>query len=357
MIKNIVILCGGQSTEHEISLRSAVSVINGLESSSADVTVYFIDKEGRFVPLGNLDHVEKPEDLIRKSSQSKLESIGSFCRHLSSLKDPMILPVLHGQTGEDGQIQGFLQTLGLPYVGCGITSSALCMDKALMNQVFLACGLPEARFIVIKREDPENADRDALLQRVREELGLPCFVKPANNGSSVGVNKADETNFIAALDEAFTYDHKIVIEEMISGHEVEVSVLGNEDARASKPGSYTSSHELLDYEAKYLDRAIIENIPHPMTEEQYQKCQKLALLAYHAAGCEGFARVDLFFGADGNFYVNEINTFPGMTVTSLAPKLWTALTDMTFAQYLNALMDYAEKSYARRNSIKNSWEI
>ncbi len=357
MMKNIVVLCGGQSTEHEISLRSAVSVINGLDRSTFDVSVYYIDKKGRFIPLGKLDHVEKPEDLIANSSLSKLESIARFSLDLDALEDPILLPVLHGQTGEDGQIQGFLQTLGLPYVGCGITSSALCMDKAYLDQIFQACGLPEARFIVLKKEDPENANRLALLQRVREELGLPCFVKPANNGSSVGVNKADEKNFMEAVDEAFKYDHKIVIEEMISGHEVEVSVLGNLDARASMPGSYTSSHEVLDYEAKYLDRTIIENIPHPMTEDQAQRCRSLALKAYQAAGCEGLARVDIFFGEDGNFYVNEINTFPGMTPTSLAPKLWTALTEMTFPQYLEAIIAYGEESYQRRSSIKNSWEI
>lgn len=356
MIRNIVVLCGGQSTEHEIALRSAKSVINGLDRSDKHLSVYYIDKKGCFVPLGNLTHVDKPEDLIAKSKLSRLESIARFASDMDQLEEPIVIPVIHGQTGENGQIQGFLQMLGLPYVGCGITSSALCMDKAYLNQVIQAYGLPQAKFIVIKDNSPENADRKSFLQRIKKELGFPCFVKPANNGSSVGVHKADEKNFDRALDDAFNYDHKIIVEEMIAGHEVEVSVLGNEDAKASKPGSYTTSREVLDYEAKYLDRTIIENIPHPMSEEECRRCQDLALKAYHAAGCEGLARVDIFFGDDGNFYLNEINTFPGMTPTSLAPKLWTDLTDISFSKYLELLIDYAEKSYQRRNKIKNFWE-
>ena len=170
------------------------------------------------------------------------------------------------------------------------------------------------------------------------------------------MTKTSRENFDQALDEAFAYDHKILVEEMIRGHELEVSVLGNAEAKASKPGSYTTTREVLDYEAKYLDRTLVENIPHPLSEEKTREIQDLALRTYHALGCEGLARVDIFYGEDDCFYVNEVNTLPGMTPTSLAPKMWTALTDMTFSDYLDAIIRFGEESYANRQTLTYSWE-
>ncbi|WP_071705899.1 D-alanine--D-alanine ligase family protein [Murdochiella vaginalis] len=360
-MKTILILCGGRSTEHEIALRSAKSVINGLDRKAYHVEVCYIDKKGRFLPLGALTHIEHEEELVRTSDRSRLETISDFCllvERLSAESEALIVfPVLHGQTGEDGEIQGFLQTLGVPYVGNRLTTSALCMDKGFANEIFRACGLPEADYLVYTRTqwEADGKKSEALAKRISDSFGFPCFVKPANNGSSVGVSRATEATLTDALTEAFRFDRRIVIEEEIQGHELEVSILGNAHPKASLPGSYTSTHEVLDYEAKYNDTSTKENVPHPLSPEMTKAVQKLALQAYEALGCEGFARVDLFLGDDGKLYLNEINTFPGMTPSSLAPKLWTALTEMTFRDYLDELIAYALESEAAQNTVETSW--
>ncbi|MDD7543178.1 MAG: D-alanine--D-alanine ligase [Peptoniphilaceae bacterium] len=354
-MKNIVVLCGGRSTEHEIALRSAKTVINELDHEKYYIHAVYIDKQGRFIPIGLMDHVEHPEDLIRTTAHDHLRSIGDFCSYISLLQgETLVFPVIHGQTGEDGEIQGFLQALHLPYVGNGVTASALCMDKGFANEVLRAAGIPEADFIVLTESEWLSGDR-SYPSRIEKELGFPCFVKPANNGSSVGVSRAEKSTLEEALKEAFRYDRRVVIEKAIVGKELEVSVLGNAEARASLPGSYTTTRTLLDYDAKYMDKTLVENVPHPLSDAKNQEIQQLALKAYHALGCEGFARVDIFMDQDERFYVNEINTFPGMTPSSLAPKLWTSLTDMTFRDYLDAIIEYAQASQTNRAQIETSW--
>lgn len=353
-MKTIIVLCGGQSTEHEIALRSAKNVINELDRSKYKVLCFYIDKEGRFLPLGSPEKIEDVTDLMVKSSKNVLTTISEFIDDISGLDDPMVFPVIHGQSGEDGQIQGFLQTLGLPYIGNGIMASALCMDKGYSKQVFSSLNIPQAKYILLEKGDDLLKDRARLLDMVKAKLGLPCFIKPCNNGSSVGVTKADEKNFDMALDEALKYDRKILIEEAVAGCELEVSVLGNHEARASQPGSYTTSRPVLDYEAKYLDSGLIENVPHKLPADKLKELQDLAIKSYKALGCEGLARVDIFQNKNGDFLVNEINTLPGMTPSSLAPKLWTSLTDMTFSSYLDHLIIFAGESYLERKSLSNS---
>ncbi len=360
-MKTILILCGGRSTEHEIALRSAKSVINALDRKKYRVEVCYIDKQGCFLPLGEVGPIEEERELIRTTRQPRLSTISTFCRlveRLSAESETLIVfPVLHGQTGEDGEIQGFLQTLGVPYVGNRLTTSALCMDKGFANDVFHACGIPEADYLTYTRTqwEADGKNSEAIALRISHSFGFPCFVKPANNGSSVGVNRATEETLAKAIEEAFRFDRRIVIEEEIHGHELEVSVLGNTHPKASLPGSYTSTHDVLDYEAKYNDTSTKENVPHPLSTETTKAVQTLALKAYEALGCEGFARVDLFLGDDGKLYLNEINTFPGMTPSSLAPKLWTALTEMTFAEYLDELIGYALESEAAQETVETSW--
>lgn len=360
-MKTILILCGGRSTEHEIALRSAKSVINALDRKKYRVEVCYIDKQGCFLPLGEVGPIEEERELMRTTHKPRLSTISTFCHLVERLSQKsetlIVFPVLHGQTGEDGEIQGFLQTLGVPYVGNRLTTSALCMDKGFANDVFRACGIPEADYLTYTRTqwEADGKNSEAIALRISHSFGFPCFVKPANNGSSVGVNRATEETLAKAIEEAFRFDRRIVIEEEIHGHELEVSVLGNTHPKASLPGSYTSTHDVLDYEAKYNDTSTKENVPHPLSTETTKAVQALALKAYEALGCEGFARVDLFLGDDGKLYLNEINTFPGMTPSSLAPKLWTALTEMTFAEYLDELIGYALESEAAQETVETSW--
>lgn len=366
-MKSVLVLCGGRSTEHAIALRSARTVINELDRAHYRVFVCYISERGVFVPIGEMDHVAQSEDLRREEKESRLASIRTFCDFLATIPgvDPqtpvaerlIVFPMIHGQTGEDGEIQGFLQTLSLNYIGNRLTASALCMDKGFANDVFAANGLPQARYITYTRDQWLRSERnaDALADHLEATLGLPCFVKPANNGSSVGVNRATRDNLKEAVEDAFRYDRRIVIEEEIHGHEVEVSILGNEMPKASLPGSYDTTHAVLDYNAKYHDTTTVENVPHKLDPETTQNVRDLALRAYRALGCEGFARCDLFVTESGALFMNEINTLPGMTPTSLAPKLWTALTDMTFATYLDTIIDYAEASQEATDSIETIW--
>lgn len=355
-MKNIIVLCGGKSTEHEVSLRSARTVINCLDRSKYRVYAVFLDKEGRFVPLGKIDDpIESPKGLAKTSEDSLLASISKFASFVDTLDQVIVFPVIHGQSGEDGEIQGFLQSLNLTYVGNGIMSSALCMDKGYANQVLRESKLPKLPFYVLSKEDYKKAEKEELEKHIEEVCGLPCFVKAANGGSSLGVYRAEKENFFQAVEKAFAYDRRIVIEKEAKGIELEVSILGNENPKASLPGSYTSHKEVFDYDAKYNDESTIQNVPHPLSDEIAEQVQNLALQTYKTLGCEGLARVDIFMTPEGDLYINEINTLPGMTSISLAPKLWTELTDMTMSDYLDELIHYAEESRKSRSEIVTSW--
>ncbi len=356
-MKTIVVIYGGRSTEHEVAVRSANTIINQLDRSKYIVYGVYIDKSGKFIPYGKIDKpVDSSAKLTLSTNKTRLESISDFCSFIETLDNPMIFPAIHGQTGEDGEIQGFLQTLGLQYIGNRLTASALCMDKGFANEVLKSSGIAKANFIVLTLDEYTGTPIDEITEKVEIICKFPCFVKPANNGSSVGVNRAIKETLSDALKDAFKYDTRVVIEEEIKGCELEVSIIGNFDAKASLPGSYTYVRDVLDYTAKYSDSQTIENVPHKLEENKTKELQKLALKAYHALGCEGMARVDIFMDENGKFFVNEVNTFPGMTQTSLAPKLWTKLTDMSFSEYLDVIISSAEVSENNRNKIVTSWE-
>ena len=344
---NIHVLCGGESSEHEISLRSARAIINNLDKEKYNVSFTYITKDGKFVPIGKyIEDIENPEDLKRITSLNKKESIMQFIDFINQIEDPYILPVIHGTTGEDGQIQGFLETLGIKYIGNKIAPSAICFDKAIANDLFALHGIPQAKYYVInKKRYMRDANKESIVSNILDKLGENVFVKPASNGSSIGVSRANKDNIIQALEEAFKYDDKVVVEEEMPFEELEVSVLGNENPIASLPGSYTTQREIFDYEAKYHDKNLVMNVPHELSESDSNRVRELAIDAYLAVGCNGFARVDIFMGLDGNFYVNEINTFPGMTPTSLSPGLWKATDGINYGQVLDRIISYAIERY------------
>ncbi len=352
-MRDIHILCGGISSEHEISLRSAQSIINYIDKDKYKVSMSYIDKEGKFIPLGYYSsRIEKPEDLIRYTDDSKLESISKFIKYLDGLDNPLIIPVIHGTTGEDGQIQGFIKTLGFNFVGNDILASALCMDKGFANDMFKAHNIPQANYYILTRSKYDrHPSKDKIVTDIFDICGDQVFVKPANNGSSVGVNRANRDNIVQALEEAFKYDNTIVIEEEIIGEELEISVLGNENPVASLPGSYSTKREFFDYTAKYHDKTLIRNIPHKLDKDKENKVRTLAIDAYQATGCMGFARVDIFLDQEGNFFVNEINTFPGMTFSSLSAGLWEATDGTSFSQLIDKLIDLAIDKEEKNNTL------
>ena len=289
----VAVVYGGRSGEHEISLRSAETVMKSLDPERYQIIQYFISKEGRW----------KPRTLVPEP-------------HANPEID-VVFPVLHGTFGEDGTIQGLFEMAGLPYVGCGVLASSLAMDKEMAKRVLGGHGVLTAEYVTIFREnlDPAEALRN---------LTFPMFVKPANLGSSVGISKVkDEAELRAALAEAAQYDRKVIVERGIIGKELETAVLGNDPAEAAIPCQIIPSREFYDYEDKYLlDKAKIL-LPAPIGDEKTAELRAIAVKAYKALGCEGMARVDfLLEESTGRLYLNEINTIPGFTSISMFPKMW-----------------------------------
>ncbi len=355
---DIVVIYGGKSTEHEVSVRSAKTIINGLDRDKYSVYAVFIDKNGIFNPIGKItEPIIANSELTKKINNYKLDSIKNFCDFVQNLENPLIFPALHGQSGEDGEIQGFLQTLGLPYAGVGLTSSAICMDKGFADLVMKGANIPHAKFYILTKNEYENTDWSIIFNKILKELGKKVFVKPANCGSSVGVTRANRNNLRTAIETALKYDNRVVIEESIDGVELEISIIGNHNnAKASLLGNYTFVTDIFNYHAKYVDTCTIENVPYPLSEEKTKEVQAIALKTYRELGCEGLSRIDIFMDKNENFFVNEINTLPGMTETSLAPKLWTQLTDMTFSKYLDIIIESAIESNKDRKRIQTSYD-
>jgi D-alanine-D-alanine ligase len=278
-------------------------------------------------------------------------SIIDFKTESSSPAIDVIFPVLHGPYGEDGSVQGLLKLANIPYVGPGVLGSAIGMDKDVQKRLLHAAGIPVGRFVAVTRSERKHLSFD----KVSKELGMPLFVKPANLGSSVGISKVhNEQEFEPAIEKAFEFDRKIVIEEFVECREIEVAVLGNDDPIASIPGEILPKHEFYSYEAKYLDEngAGLE-IPAKLTDEQTEHIRKLAVETFKTLCCEGMSRVDFFLTKDGRFLVNEINTIPGFTNISMYPKLWEA-TGIPYSELLDRLIQLAIERHEVESGLRVS---
>ncbi|HJQ85058.1 MAG TPA: D-alanine--D-alanine ligase family protein [Candidatus Binatia bacterium] len=348
------VVYGGRSGEHEISLRSAVSVIGALDPARYEVVPIAITKDGRWQ--------SGPDSLrVLESAQQSLAALPDHGNEVTVPADPtrrgliplgrgravrldVVFPVLHGTFGEDGTIQGLLELADLPYVGAGVLASAVGMDKAVMKAVFRDAGIPVCRWLVTGAREPH----EALRRRIETELGFPCFVKPANLGSSVGITKVKEPAALAAaVAEALAYDPKVVIEEAVDAREFEVGVLGNETPETSVVGELVPSREFYDYLDKYVDQGAQVVIPAQIPEVTAQAMRALACASFRAVDCTGLARVDFFLADDGRVLVNEINTMPGFTPISMFPKLWAA-TGLPYPALLDKLIALALERHAAR---------
>jgi D-alanine-D-alanine ligase len=346
------ILFGGKSGEHEISLLSAQSVMRAMDQDKYDIVPIGITSEGRWLtggdPLKTLtggqvtmhELLEAPVIHHPASEVSRALVPGARSSRVPLLD--VIFPVLHGPMGEDGTVQGLFELADIPYVGAGVTASAVGMDKAVMKDVFRAHGLPIVPHLTILRRIWEH-DPTAVMAQIETGLGFPCFVKPANLGSSVGITKVHGlVELDAALVEAASFDRKLVVEAAVpQAREIECSVLGNDDPIASVPGEIKPGREFYDYEAKYLDENTELIIPAPISDELAERVRDLAVQAFRVVDCAGMARVDFLFSAEtGELYVGELNTIPGFTAVSMYPKLWEA-SGISYSELIDRLIELA----------------
>lgn len=347
--KRIAVIFGGQSSEHEVSRFSAESVIRNIDTDKFDVAMIGITKEGWWLaydgPTGLIGTGEwQALAESRQQSGQALLTAGSAIAEAEkdNKKIDVIFPVLHGTNGEDGTIQGLFELAGIPYVGCGVLGSALCMDKAYAKLIFEREGLRQGKYLVYSRKNI-NHGLDAMISEVERTLDYPCFVKPSNAGSSVGVSKAhDRGELVPALHTAARYDRRILVEEFIGGREAECAVLGNDNPIASTVGEVIPCNEFYDYEAKYLsgDNSEIV-IPANFPGAVIDKIKDYSLRAFKALDCSGLARVDFFVKRDNNeVYINEINTMPGFTQISMYSKLWTA-SGIPYGKLIERLVELA----------------
>ena len=352
---NVCVLFGGMSPEHQVSLRSAASVLQNLNPEKYNIMPVGITKEGDWFLYGGSDYTQLPGDKWlenpdnRRAAISPVRGQGLLCFEGDCVvrqQVDVVFPVLHGENGEDGAMQGLLQMAGIPYVGPHIAESAVSMDKTLTKLVADQAGVPQAAWELIRASELP-ARMDQMLDKIETRFAYPVFVKPAGTGSSVGVSKAmDRAQLKNALEAAAAYDEKILVEEFIHGREVEVAVLGNDTPVASVCGEIDSGAEFYDYDAKYITDTSVAYIPARISEEVAEQVREQAVKVYNAIGCKGLSRVDFFVTYEDNRVVfNEINTLPGFTSISMYPKLFAA-SGIAYDELLDQLLELALEAFA-----------
>jgi D-alanine-D-alanine ligase len=333
----VAVLAGGRSSEHAVSLASARSVAEALDPERYEVVRLEIDRAGRWaLPSGT-----EPPALARPGTVAETLPLPADSAPATLGSVDVVLPILHGPFGEDGTVQGLLELAGVPYVGAGVAASALCMDKDLFKAVLRDRGIPVARNVTLRAGDePANP------------FGYPVFVKPARLGSSVGISKvASEAELGSAVELARRHDDKVLVEEFVPGTEVECSVLGNRDPIASLPGEIVAHADWYDYAAKYDEGGMELIVPPRLPGETIERVQRLAVESFVATECEGMARVDCFVRPDGEVVVNELNTIPGFTATSVYAKLFEA-SGIPYAELLDRLVALALERHERRSGLE-----
>jgi D-alanine-D-alanine ligase len=371
------VIYGGRSGEHEVSIASAAAVVANLDKERYEPVPIRIEKDGRWVIADRLPASSSAAEVIEQGKLSAGQRLSRGGREAHLVAHPgeeqiltiergntpsitglgldVVFPVLHGPYGEDGTVQGLLELANIPYVGSGVLASAVGMDKAVSKSVFVAKGLPIAKYLVVLRQNwTEQASR--ISAAVTSELGYPVFVKPANLGSSVGISKVKSPSELkAAIDAAGEYDRKIVIEAAVpNAREIEVAVLGNDHPEASVPGEVIPSREFYDYEAKYLDNDSRVIIPADIPAKVAADLQRLAIEVFLALDCAGMARVDFLMDAkSGEIYLNEINTIPGFTTISMYSKMWAA-SGVSYPQLLDKLIALARARHTEKQQLRTS---
>jgi len=350
---SVCILFGGMSPEHEVSLRSAESVLNNIDKTKYNIFPVGIKKDGDWVLFGGTDYSMLPSGEWENYAQNRRAAISPVRgQGLLSFEGDcvvreridVVFPVLHGENGEDGAMQGLLQLAGIPYVGPHVAASAVAMDKTLTKLVMDQAGIRQAAWKLVRASELNNR-MDHVIAALENRFSYPMFVKPAGTGSSVGVSKASDRNELEdALLSAGVYDEKILVEEFIHGREIEVAVMGNENPVASICGEIDSGADFYDYDAKYVTDTSVAYIPARISDETAELVRESAVKAYKAVGSQGLSRVDFFVTFEGDEVVfNEINTLPGFTSISMYPKLFAA-SGIPYTQLIDELIKLAQEA-------------
>ena len=366
------VIFGGRSGEHEVSIRSARAIVEAIDRKKFEVIPIGITKEGKWLapaqsaqllpaavqPLLPSKTHTATGDIALLGDPSRKGLISLDSETLNGEKLDVVFPALHGTYGEDGTLQGLLEMADVPYVGCGVLASSCGMDKVTMKSLFVEAGLPICKYLWFLRSQWRN-DSAKVIRKVTSDIGLPCFVKPANLGSSVGVSRAtDKKSLSDAIDLAAEYDRKIIIEEELVAREIECAVLGNDEPRASLPGEYVVYDEaarFLDYTEKYTNTGRVSFVvPAPLTKSMTAKIQRMAIRAFQSIDGAGLARVDFFLPRNGgDLVVNELNTMPGLTEVSGYPKMWEA-SGLPFQRLIETLIDLAFERHKEKSLTKTS---
>ena len=359
--KKIAVIFGGRSGEHVVSLRSAASIMDAIDTERYEVIPVGITREGVWLSGPDvwlsLWEDREPDQSYRTALITDPTNPGLLIK-ANALKSEwrfqpldLAFPVLHGTYGEDGTIQGLFEMAGIPYVGSGVLASSSSMDKVVMKILFAQAGLPVAPYLYFYRRQWSGSE-EFWQKKVATALGFPCFVKPANLGSSVGISKVKEPEELApAVEEALLYDEKVIIETYIEGREIECAVLGNINAETSRPGEVIPCNEFYDYRAKYIDDRSTLVIPVELGEKLEQQVKEYSLKSFQAVEASGLARVDFFVDTvNGSVTINEINTMPGFTSISMYSKLWGAC-GVNYSMLVSRLMELAEERFQRRSSL------
>ena len=345
MVKQtLILLYGGRSAEREVSVLSAESVMRAVNYDKFSVKTYFITKSGDFIKTQ--EFTEKPSADEKLMTNATVDLSQQVKPSDIYEENAVVFPVLHGPMGEDGSIQGFLEVLRLPYVGCNILSSSVAMDKITTKRILESAGIPQVPYVAVI----EGENLEEKIAEIEEKLTYPIFTKPSNMGSSVGISKSDNQEELrAALDLAFKYDSRVLVERGVNAREIEVGLLGNYDVKSTLPGEVVKDVAFYDYEAKYIDNKITMDIPAKISDEVISVMRTNAETAFRALGGQGLARCDFFYTEEGDIFLNELNTMPGFTQWSMYPLLWENM-GLPYSELIETLVNLAEEAFAKREA-------
>jgi D-alanine-D-alanine ligase len=348
------LLYGGKSAEHKVSMQTAMAVIKALDLNKFDIHPIYITEQGQWVKGPQLHApVTDVKQLAFTSNEESATVLSPAIIQAGDNAEPIdvIFPLLHGPNGEDGTVQGLLELLNLPYVGNGVLASSAGMDKVLMKNIFAQAGLPQVGYVWFIRSEWMK-DKNNSYDKVEKELGYPCFVKPANLGSSVGISKCENRDELEkAFQEAFQFDRKIIIEQGVIAREVEVAVLGNDEPTCSVVGEIIPKKAFYDYKAKYEDGDTGLIIPAEISQAEEASLKEKAITAFKALDCSGLVRADFFLTPEGQLYINEVNTMPGFTPFSMFPLLWKE-AGLEYPQLIETLVKLAKERHEEKQQIK-----